>query len=155
MKALKAPRQLKIRFVRELLWFTLGGLLVFALAARYDLAEQTLAFMQRHEHLEFDEIIPVVFYGLLAVSVIVVRRWHDAVKAMHSEQRLNQELKQALAEIDKLEGILPVCSFCKRIRDEEGNWQQMERYIRDRSAADFSHGICEDCMKKHYPDHVD
>lgn len=50
-----------------------------------------------------------------------------------------------------LEGILPVCASCKRIRDDQGNWQQIESYIRARSEADFSHGICPDCAKKLYP----
>jgi hypothetical protein len=51
-----------------------------------------------------------------------------------------------------LEGILPVCAACKKIRDEKGDWQQIEAYIRDRSAARFSHGICPECARKIYPE---
>jgi len=51
-----------------------------------------------------------------------------------------------------LEGFLPICASCKKIRDNEGNWQQMEAYIRDRSEAEFSHGICPDCARKLYPE---
>lgn len=51
-----------------------------------------------------------------------------------------------------LEGILPVCSSCKRIRDDQDNWHQIELYVRDRSAAEFSHGICPECAEKLYPD---
>jgi hypothetical protein len=50
-----------------------------------------------------------------------------------------------------LEGILPVCASCKKIRDEAGNWQHIESYIRERSAAEFSHGICPECAAKLYP----
>lgn len=50
-----------------------------------------------------------------------------------------------------LEGILPVCASCKKIRDKKGSWHQIEAYIRDRSDADFSHGICPECAEKLYP----
>lgn len=53
-----------------------------------------------------------------------------------------------------LEGFLPICASCKKIRDNAGNWQQMEEYIGDRSEAKFSHGICPSCAKKLYPDLV-
>ncbi len=51
-----------------------------------------------------------------------------------------------------LEGILPICASCKKIRDEKDNWQQIEAYVRDRSDAEFSHGICPECAEKLYPD---
>lgn len=51
-----------------------------------------------------------------------------------------------------LEGFLPVCSYCKKIRDEKGNWQQIEAYIHARSEAEFSHGICPECAAKYFPD---
>ena len=53
--------------------------------------------------------------------------------------------------ITYLEGIVPICSYCKKIRDEQGSWQQMEAFISDRSEAEFSHGICPECAKKLYP----
>lgn len=54
-----------------------------------------------------------------------------------------------------LEGMLPICSFCKRIRDEKGQWKQLEGYITERSDAFFSHTFCEQCSKIHYPPRVD
>ena len=51
-----------------------------------------------------------------------------------------------------LEGILPVCSSCKKIRDEKGNWHEIELYVRERSDAEFSHGICPECKEKLYPE---
>ena len=58
------------------------------------------------------------------------------------------ELEQALAEIKTLTGILPICSYCKKIRSDEGYWQQVEEYISQHSKAMFSHGLCPDCYKK-------
>ena len=62
------------------------------------------------------------------------------------------ELETALAEIKTLRGFIPICSNCKKIRDDEGYWQQIEMYIQARSEAEFSHGICPDCMRALYPD---
>lgn len=73
-------------------------------------------------------------------------------KAEEEGQRLIKELKKALAEVKKLQGFIPICSSCKKIRNDEGYWLQIEKYIQDRSDAQFSHGICPACMEKLYPD---
>jgi two-component system cell cycle sensor histidine kinase/response regulator CckA len=62
------------------------------------------------------------------------------------------ERKQAEEEIKKLRGILPLCSYCKKVRDDDGYWEQVDVYIYKYSEADISHSICPECMKKHYPD---
>lgn len=62
------------------------------------------------------------------------------------------ELEQALADIKQLSGILPICSFCKKIRDDTGYWQQVERFIADHSDAIFSHSLCPTCKEEHYGD---
>ncbi|MBF0573486.1 MAG: hypothetical protein HQK69_06975 [Desulfamplus sp.] len=61
-------------------------------------------------------------------------------------------LKKALDEVKTLKGFIPICANCKNIRDDKGFWQQVERYIADRSEAEFSHSICPECVKKLYPD---
>ncbi len=67
-------------------------------------------------------------------------------------EKLIKELQDALAEVKTLRGILPICMYCKMIRDDEGAWTQLERYIRDHTDADFSHGMCEPCAKKMFPE---
>lgn len=67
-------------------------------------------------------------------------------------QRLLTELKEALEHVRQLQGMLPICSFCKNIRDDEGYWKELEVYISKHSEARFSHGICPPCARKHYPD---
>lgn len=54
--------------------------------------------------------------------------------------------------VSLLEGLLPICSYCKKIRDQKDQWQVMEKYIMDRSVATFTHGICPDCLREHYGD---
>ena len=66
--------------------------------------------------------------------------------------QLIDSLQNALQEVKTLRGILPTCSYCKDIRDEEGNWHQLETYIQRHSDAKFSHGVCDACMKKHHPE---
>ncbi|MFH1059761.1 MAG: hypothetical protein V1797_13935 [Pseudomonadota bacterium] len=67
-------------------------------------------------------------------------------------QRLELEARRARAEVHQLSGLLPICSSCKRIRDDQGYWHQVEAYVRDHSEADFTHGICPDCVRRLYPE---
>ena len=63
------------------------------------------------------------------------------------------ELKRAIEQVKQLKGMLPICSHCKKIRDDKGYWNQIEAYIQDHSEAEFSHSICQECAEKHYPDY--
>jgi PAS domain S-box-containing protein len=65
------------------------------------------------------------------------------------------ELQKALSEVKKLSGFIPICSSCKKIRDDEGYWSEIERYIGEHTDTQFSHGICPDCMRKLYPEYAD
>jgi GAF domain-containing protein len=73
------------------------------------------------------------------------------VAAMEELEKRNQELERALNEVTILQGFLPICASCKKIRDDKGYWNEIERYIEQHSRAQFSHGICPDCAKKLYP----
>ena len=61
------------------------------------------------------------------------------------------DLETTLAEVRTLRGMIPICSYCKKIRDDEGGWWQLEAYIHDHSEAEFSHGICPDCSRREFP----
>jgi PAS domain S-box-containing protein len=89
------------------------------------------------------------FSGFLGVSRDITER----KQAEAEREQLIAELQEALAKVEQLEGILPICSFCKKIRDEDGKWQVMETYIGTRSRVEFSHGFCPDCARKHYPEY--
>ncbi len=62
----------------------------------------------------------------------------------------NQRLADYISEIQTLRGIIPICSFCKKIRNDEGYWQAVESYLSQHTEAKFSHGICPECEKEHY-----
>ncbi len=95
---------------------------------------------------------------LLLVLLYFIRVHRIKVRNRHLEQAVAErtsELQQALAEVKTLAGMLPICASCKRIRDDEGYWQQVEVYIKEHSQADFSHSICPECTRELYPDFYD
>lgn len=66
-------------------------------------------------------------------------------------EKLSSELRQAMARIKTLSGLLPICAACKNIRDDQGFWHQVEEYVRAHSDAEFTHGLCPKCAVKLYP----
>ena len=100
----------------------------------------------------------VSFFSCVAISALffwlILREYENE---RDKNERLVQQslddqaiLEELLSEINALKGILPICSYCKKIRDENDKWHSMEHYISSRSEAQFSHGLCPDCGKKHY-----
>ena len=73
-------------------------------------------------------------------------------RAEAEREKLIVELRDALAQVKTLSGLLPICANCKKIRDDQDHWHNMEIYVRDHSEADFTHGICPECMQELYPD---
>ena len=79
--------------------------------------------------------------------------WRDVTERRRAEaerELLVVELQAALAQVRRLSGLLPICAHCKKIRDDEGYWRDVEVYVHDHSEADFTHGICPDCISTHY-----
>ncbi|MBU4388645.1 MAG: response regulator [Proteobacteria bacterium] len=99
---------------------------------------------------------PEAFEIEKAVTIAMARH-NDLMELCSLNKELQirkQELEKSLAEIKTLRGILPICANCKKIRDDKGYWNQIESYIHKHSEAEFTHGICPECMKKLYPDFV-
>lgn len=82
--------------------------------------------------------------GLLLRLMQVKHRSEAAIR------QKNSELESALAEIKTLSGLLPICCHCKRVRDDQGYWHQVEQFVSDRSSAEFSHGLCPECARDNY-----
>jgi len=92
------------------------------------------------------------FGELAAIALQNSVNMDERIKAENQREKVIDDLKKALSEVKKLSGMLPICSICKKIRDDKGYWNQIEEYIRDHSNAEFSHSLCLDCAKTHYPD---
>ena len=80
---------------------------------------------------------------------------HKRREAEKERERLIGELQDALARVKTLSGLLPICSSCKKIRDDKGYWNRLETYLQEHSGAKLTHGICPDCAKRLYPGLVD
>jgi sigma-B regulation protein RsbU (phosphoserine phosphatase) len=97
---------------------------------------------------------PVNGVELLArvASALTLKREMDHRKAREADlRRSNDELQQALKEVKVLRGLIPICASCKKIRNDGGFWQQLEDYLSEHSGVEFSHGLCQPCIKKLYP----
>jgi PAS domain S-box-containing protein len=96
---------------------------------------------------------PIRAGGKTVASVTAFRDITERKKIEQEKEKLIVELQKALSTIKKLYGILPICSSCKKIRDDKGSWNQLETYIHEHSEAKFSHGLCPDCAKRLYPEY--
>ena len=78
--------------------------------------------------------------------------FENAIQKNRELEQANKELKESLETVKTLRGLIPICANCKKIRDDEGYWHQVEEYVREHSEAEFSHSICPECVKKLYPE---
>ncbi|NLI80729.1 MAG: PAS domain-containing protein [Deltaproteobacteria bacterium] len=107
--------------------------------------------IQREERTEYQEARIVASWEDEVLTI--VRDITERKQAEKEREALIEELQDALAKVKTLSGLLPICASCKRIRDDNGYWQQIEAYIGEHSEAEFSHGICPECARRLYPDH--
>jgi hypothetical protein len=90
--------------------------------------------------------------GLFFTSISLRRHLRARQQAETERESLIFELKDALLNVKELRGLIPICTACKKIRNDQGYWTQLETYLREHTDAEFSHGLCVDCLRKLYPD---
>lgn len=141
---------------------TLYSFLLLAMSGFVFAFGHSLSFIT---HYKFDLIIRFIpTYLVIYVFALVMEKIREIVhqrlknsnneleKTNTEKEGLIKDLHEKINEINTLRGILPLCSFCKKIRDDKGYWQQVDVYIQQHSEADISHSVCPECMKEHYPD---
>jgi len=105
-----------------------------------------------------DYLTKPVNLGLLRLRVhnhLEIKQQADLIRAQRDElKRANQALEEALARVKRLEGAFAICMHCKSIRNDQESWQKIEEYLLQHTDALFSHGICPDCLNRHYPGFV-
>jgi len=89
----------------------------------------------------------------LAGLVLGGHRWRTG-QLRAREEMLARRVEDAVGQVKLLRGMLPICSSCKKIRDDGGYWSQIETYIHEHTEAEFSHSICPDCIQRLYPDYA-
>lgn len=88
----------------------------------------------------------------MQIMDLLLATYQTAMDKKEQLERANRELTKALETIKQLEGLIPICAHCKKIRNDEGFWQQVEEYFSDHSGAQFTHSLCPECVNELYPD---
>ena len=151
--ALKETAQ-RMYWIEKIIGFSIGAFALCVFSTLQKIAIGAPLVIQGY-------LVPISFGG---ISGLFLMLWNDKLRqANRALQQANDnleikvrerthDLEKALSEIKTLRGILPICSHCKRIRDDKGYWNKIEAYIEKHSDASFTHGICQECAKKYYPD---
>lgn len=92
--------------------------------------------------------------GKIIASVTAFQDISALVKSEQEREKLIFLLQEALTAIKALHGIIPICSFCKKIRDDKGIWRRLEAYINDHTDAKLSHSLCDECLRREYPEYA-
>ena len=121
---------------KDLVVIIVFGILLFAFALIFHVFERFAAFHQKYGVGPLDDIIIVLAVLAIAFAGFSLRRW--------------KELQKALGNIRTLQGLLPICASCKRVRDDVGYWNHLEFYMEAHSEAELIHSICPKCLKKLY-----
>jgi DNA-binding response OmpR family regulator len=92
------------------------------------------------------------FLRIKRVETALRQREAELQTALREKEHLITELKAALSEVKTLSGLLPICAGCKKVRDDQGFWSQVETYVSQHTDATFTHGLCPGCIAKYYPE---
>jgi hypothetical protein len=146
----------------------LVGILVFAcyafigimraISASFDVAWEKHFYISQTTVQSLYFLISVIFASLMPITVYVLHTERSTDALIKNAEQLAQEkqkLQSSLEEIKTLRGIIPICMYCKKIRNDEGFWEDVAVYIQNHSYADMSHGLCPDCLNRVYPDVYD
>jgi Ca2+/Na+ antiporter len=130
---------------------------VFAVSARFDVFNTLVEWMYRHDTWQLDELFTVALYLVFAIAIYAWRRHHELVDqtrrremAEAEKAQLAPRLERALADVSHLKKLLPMCSVCKRVRDDKGYWDQVEAYVEVNFSTRVDTGICPDCAANLY-----
>lgn len=112
----------------------------------------TFAYLDlKHAPEELSERMEYIITSSVFVFIALIVPFGIIIRDVSRLEETTKRLQGALDNIKTLEGLLPICANCKKIRDDDGYWQQVEVYVRQHSNAKFSHGICPECAHQLYP----
>jgi K+-sensing histidine kinase KdpD len=112
-------------------------------AVTWGLSQWYSGYMYSHViYYAWDTIIHLISFLIIGYMLAQVHR------LLIEERKISKELQEALSQVKTLSGLLPICAWCKRIRDDKGYWQQIDEYVKTHSDVQFSHGLCKDCAAK-------
>lgn len=144
----------RILYMVSASFYCIYGLFVFARAILWFLNPQDSFFMAGIFHQLYFLVI-IVFEVGLGIAFLMMNYQRLETELLASRDNLQTtitKLEKSMSKVKTLSGIIPICMHCKEIRDDQGYWNRIEKFISEHSEAEFSHGICPKCMKEKYPD---
>jgi hypothetical protein len=142
---------------RDVIIITSLSILVFSISATFDVFNSIISWIYRHDTWQLDELFTVAVYLVFAIAIYARRRHKELVVQMHLREqaeaekaRIIPELESARADVSVLKRLLPICSSCKRVRDDKGYWNQVEVYIETHFLTRLDDGTCPDCARRLY-----
>lgn len=151
--------------VRTMVLISIGTFVVYPYRFRHQLIAWTAlmlsfaALVQWHwvtmpPHERFASTMNLLMAGALGMIVARNRAQldRDLDESLEREREAITARERAVADLRTLQGIIPICAYCHRVRSEEGAWGQLDEYVRERTDADFSHGMCPSCAREHFPE---
>lgn len=137
---------LRSRAVRDGLIIVALAIVVFVLDDRFSISQLFARWILKHEGARLDTVLTVAVFLIGASAAFTWRRRNELLEQLEKRER-------AEAEVRTLSGLLPICAWCKKIRDDRGYWNQIESYIQTHTDAEFTHGICPECATKMHGRH--
>jgi hypothetical protein len=143
------------RAIRDLVILAACGIAVMIVSVGFDLFNRIISWVYSHETWQLDEVFTLSAFLTLAAVVYSVRRWKELKREirerlrLESEQRIMEpQLESALRELTTLRKLVPMCAWCKSIRDNTGYWMPLEVYLETFSGTEYTHGICPACARR-------
>lgn len=153
----RSDSEKKSRAFSDLLIGTLAAIVVFVLSATFDLFNKIIEWVYRHDTWQLDELFTVAIYLVFAIAVFAWRRYKELREEVRQREateaenaRLIPELESTRADLTALRVLLPLCSFCGRVREENGDWSEVSVYLEDHHLTRLDDGICPECARKVY-----
>jgi hypothetical protein len=142
----------RVRAYRDALIIVVAAVVCYFIFMRVDLVNYIISWMHRMQPWELDAFATLLLMLLAGSFVFIIRRRTDLLEEIGQRTKLEEEqahlinqLEEAIANIRTLSGLVPICGWCKKIRDDQGYWIQVEAYLQSHTNAKFTHGICPDC----------
>lgn len=142
--------------VRYYPYYNNEAVVTHAVVVTHDITEHKIAEEELKKHRDhLEEMVKVRTNELEKSNRQLQNEIIERKRLERKMEKLIKDLKTALTNVKRLRGLIPICANCKKIRDDEGYWKEVESYIHEHSDAEFTHGICPDCIKKLYPQYYD
>jgi hypothetical protein len=151
----KSVTHYRVRAYRDAFIVFFLAITAYFVFLKIDLVDFIVSYVDHVRAWEFDALAAAMLLMLVGSFVFILRRRSELITEIDQRTKLQDEqavlinkLEEALTSVRTLRGLLPMCGWCKKIRDDKGYWEHVEQYLQLHTNATFTHGICPDCAEK-------